>query len=368
MDVLFITRKYPPSVGGMQKLNYKVITEVEKLVNSYIIAWGGSQKWLPLFVITAAVRAILFIITHRVTVLHLGDSVLTPLGLALKWLFHLPTVTMAHGLDVVWSNPLYQDVVPWCLRRMDAIICNSAQTKKECVARGVAPERCTVIPVGIEKEEPLPQNESRAFIGELIGEDLAGDRVLLTVGRLVRRKGVAHFITTALPDIVARYPNVRYLVVGKGPERKMIERAVCESGLEGHVFLLGQVDDATLRRAYASADIFVMPNIPVEGDMEGFGIVALEACAAGLCVVAADLEGIQDAIEDGQNGFLIPPDNADGYVNTILELLADDRRRVEMGQRARRYVQERFSWEVIASAYLEVFEQVISEADGRKSG
>lgn len=369
MKVLFITRKYPPSVGGMQKQSYKITTEVNKLADTRIIAWGGSQLWLPLFIVTAAIRAIFFVATHKVSVLHVGDPVLAPLGLVLKWIFHLPTVTTVNGLDILWPNPLYQAVIPWCLQRMDAVICVSNRVQEECVVRGVDPERCTVIPNGVDDEGgPLSQHESRTFIGRLIGKDILNDKILLTVGRLVRRKGVAHFVRTVLPGIVDHYPTVRYLVIGEGPDRSRIEQAVHKLGLERNVFLLGQVDDVTLHRAYASADVFVMPNIPVEGDLEGFGIAALEACAAGLSVVAADLEGIREAIIPGRNGFLIPPDNVNEYVSTILELLADDQRRVEMGQQARRYVQEQFSWKAVAKAYLDVFEQVTHAPISRKGG
>jgi phosphatidylinositol alpha-1,6-mannosyltransferase len=373
--ILFITRKHPPSVGGMQKLSYQLIQAISQRTATRVVAWGGSQAFLPVFLPYAFLRAILILATRRdVALIHLGDSVLAPLGMVLKGLFRLPIVVTVHGLDVTFPHPLYQWLIPRCLHRLDRLICVSAAAREACRQRGILPEHCTIIPNGIDAAafHTRSPEEARRLLEARLGYPLGDRALLLTVGRLVERKGVAWFVASVLPRLVAARPDIVYLVVGEGPQRGDIETAVQAKGLEGHVVLLGQVDEATLRAAYASAHVFVMPNIPIPGDMEGFGLVALEACTAGCCVVVADLEGIPDAIVPGQNGFLVPPGDTDGYVNTILPLLSDEQRRLSLGRQAQRFVREHYSWEHVAEQYLAVFREVSSSpspvADGGGPG
>jgi len=359
--ILFITRKHPPSVGGMQKLSHQLIQAISQRTATRVVAWGGSQVFLPVFLPYALLRAILVLATRRdVALIHLGDPVLAPLGVILKRLFHRPVVVTVHGLDVTFPHPLYQMLIVPCLYRLDRLICISAAAREACWQHGIPPERCTVIPLGIDAAafHTPPPEEARLHLEARVGYPL-GDRVLLlTVGRLVERKGVAWFVASVLPPLVAARPDILYLVVGEGPQRVTIETAVQEKGLEEHVALLGQVDEATLRSAYAAAHVFVMPNLPVPGDMEGFGLVALEACAAGCLVVAADLEGIPEAIVPGENGFLVPPGDVDAYVKTILPLLRAEQRRQALGRQAQRFVREHYSWEHVAEQYLTVFQEV----------
>jgi phosphatidylinositol alpha-1,6-mannosyltransferase len=114
-----------------------------------------------------------------------------------------------------------------------------------------------------------------------------------------------------------------------------------------------------LRAAYHLADLFVMPNIPVQNDIEGFGLVALEAAAAGRYVVASRLDGIPEAIVPGQNGTLLDPLDSEAFASSILHLLADDRKRIALGLKAREFVERHYSWDIIARKYQQVFMRVV---------
>jgi len=354
----------------MQKLSYQLIQAISQRTATRVVAWGGSQAFLPIFLPYALLRAILILATRRdVALIHLSDSMLAPLGIVLKGLFRLPIVVTVHGLDVTFPHPLYQWLIPRCLHRLDRLICVSAVAREACRQRGILPEHCTIIPNGIDAAafQPPSPEEARRHLEARVGYPLGDRALLLTVGRLVERKGVAWFVASVLPRLVAARPDILYLVVGEGPQRAMIETAVQKTGLEKHVVLLGQVDEVTLHAAYAAAQVFVMPNVRVFGDMEGFGLVALEACAAGCCVVAANLEGIPDAIVPGQNGFLVPPGDFRAYVNTILPLLSDEQRRLALGRQAQHFVQEHYNWQHVAEQYLAVFRDLASPspvADG----
>jgi len=157
-------------------------------------------------------------------------------------------------------------------------------------------------------------NATRADLKKLLGIDLKDKKVLLTVGRLVRRKGVGWFIKNVLPKLGNEYV---YVVTGEGVERQAIEREIKASSLQNRVFLLGRVAEETKTVLLNTADLFIMPNIPVKGDIEGFGIVAIEAAAAGLPVVASNVDGIASAVRQGRSGVLVDPVDAEAMLNAI---------------------------------------------------
>lgn len=361
MVVIYITRKHPPSIGGMQRLSYELATELSRLTDLRVISWGHSQAWLPVFLLLAFISVLFLLVTNRsrIEVIHLGDVVLSPLGAITRRFSHVPVSVNAHGLDVTFPNHLYQSLIVPFLRELDLIICNSESTRLECIKRGVHARRCVVVPVGV-REIPLAVDkaEARRIISGMAGMNLLEKQVIVTVGRLVKRKGVAYFIDKVLPRIVRVNPDVVYLVVGKGPERGRIQRMARERSLRGHVVLLGEVTDEMLNKIYAAADLFVMPNVTVHGDPEGFGIVALEASAAGLCVIANRVDGIQDAITHGENGLLVEAGDTDGLVSVISEMLADDARRKRFGSQSSRFTLERFGWPSIANRYVNEFHKL----------
>jgi phosphatidyl-myo-inositol dimannoside synthase len=364
--VLFISRKYPPSVGGMEQLAYHVTTGVARQRPARIIKWGGSQKWLPLFVPLALVRALIVLATAPVTLIHMGDMVLAPLGWFLRLVSRRPVTIVAHGLDVIYPNAFYQRVIPACVRHLDAVICISQHTRQACLARGIDRERTVVIPVGVDPGAfplSLAGDEPISWLRRW-GQANRSKRILLTVGRLVPRKGVQFFVSQVLPALRARRDDWVYLVIGDGPEREAITATVRERGLEEAVHLLGRAPDDERRAAYALADVFVMPNISVPGDVEGFGIVTVEARMAGLPVVAADLEGIADSFDGEDDGALIPAGDASAFADALDRLL-DTGLTLEARQARRERIASRYSWDYLVGKYLAVFQAV---QDGRPVG
>jgi len=367
--ILFITRKYPPSIGGMQRFSYKLANHLARRADIQVISWGKSQLFLPFFLPVALFRAMWTLSRGTIKVVHLGDCALSPIGVLLKILYDVPLVVSVHGRDLVFPNRLYQHVISRCLKGMDKVICVSEALRKECIERGICEERCEVIPNGVDIPEfDTKTSEKQIQVFKPMIEQLRGRVVLLTVGRLVEKKGIHHFVEKVLPRLLDRGYDVCYIVVGNGPFRGKIEGLIKNHGLEGRVFLLGEVpmEGEALRALYNIADVFVMPNTPVEGDMEGFGIVTLEAAAAGLCVVASRVDGIPSAIINGKNGLLISPYDVDGYVETIASLLKDAERRKRFGERAREFTRRNYNWRKIAKQYLKVFQQVIHEHKGSR--
>lgn len=357
--LLYVTRKHPPSIGGMQRQSYELAAELRKLVDARVISWGRSQTLLPVFLLYALVSTQLLLCRKRTLVdsVHLGDTVLSPLGLALRYLFGVPVSVNTHGLDVIFPSKLYQALVIPCLRKLDLVICNSDATRVECLNRGVPADKCVVIPIGVRKVDRVGSKiEARDSLSEFVGKDLNERKIVLTVGRLVKRKGAANFVARILPQIVAIDPRVLYLVLGDGPQRREIQQNTKMKNLESHVVLTGEVDDHILATAYLASDLFVMPNLHVPGDIEGFGIVALEASSAGLCVVATEVDGIPSAIIHEANGFLVKPDEPGVLSQTIIELLANDEQREALAGKFRDFTQAHFEWPIIAQHYVREFE------------
>jgi glycosyltransferase involved in cell wall biosynthesis len=295
----------------------------------------------------------------------LGDALLSPGGYLLGRIFRIPVAVTVHGRDIVFGFKPYQIVVMWSLKRLDRIISVSASTRQRVLEGGIPPWKTTVIPNGIAigscplRKETDFAEPADMVLKKAIGRSLRGETILLSVGRLVARKGVNYFIREVLPAIVRKKKEVIYLVLGEGPCQRSIKESILEQELVDHVICFGKVDETLLWSFYRIADIFVMPNIRVEGDMEGFGIVALEACLAGLPVVASDLEGIKDAIRHGENGFLVDAGNSEEFIATILDLIEAPINRKKLGNKARKFVVSHFNWDDVVRRYLREFEITI---------
>lgn len=357
--ILFITRKYPPSVGGMERLSFQVTTGVAAQEPAALIAWGGRQTWLPFFFIYAGLKALWLCATRPIDLIHISDVALALLGWLLRGLTRRPVIVNAHGLDVIYPKRLYQAIVVSAARRLDHVICNSEHTRRQCLERGITAVRTTVIPVGIDAGVPcmrLADGERDRWLARW-GVNGAPLHILLTVGRLVPRKGVRWFVAEVLPRLADHRDDWVYLIIGDGPERRAIAAAAADPRVTRRVHLLGRVSEADLRTAYAIADLFIMPNVPVPGDSEGFGIVHLEARAAGLPVVAAAIEGIAESFVSEEDGWLTPAGDAPAFVAAIERVLDtplsfDDRTR-----RAAR-IAAQYDWPHIVVAYRAVFRDV----------
>ena len=147
-----------------------------------------------------------------------------------------------------------------------------------------------------------------------------------------------------------------YIVAGDGPEFDRIRQIVSKRKLENQVVMLGRVSDDTRKVLLNASDIFIMPNNTVDDDIEGFGIVILEAGSCGLPVVASNLQGIRDAITDGKNGYLVGEGDVDGFLNRIrsINLIKED---------IRTFVNAKFNWENIYRNYRDVIFDEISETN-----
>lgn len=369
MKILFISRAYPPIVGGIENQNYELSVWLSKIAYVKTIANTRGRKFLPLFAPYALLKALA--ILRKYDAVLLGDGNLAIVGWLIKIFSKKPVICVIHGLDInygsvslgVWYEKilifLHQKLwVGFFIKKLDKFIAVGNETVRIAGGKGIAPEKIVFIPNGVDAEKFL-EKYPREKLDEVLGEKTEGKKFLLTSGRLAKRKGVAWFIQNVLPLLPE---NSIYVVAGAGPDQKNIEDAVKESKMEKRVRLLGYVPDEARNILFGTCDVFIQPNIKVEGDMEGFGISVIEAAASGIPVVASCLEGLKDAIRDGQNGFLVESEDAGAWVAKINELLSRDEFRQEFGEKARRYVIENYGWGKISGKYLEEINGVISKS------
>lgn len=346
-ELLIITRNYPPQTGGLENYSFHLIRALRRRMRLRVIALGKSRPHLIWFLPLALGGGFKSVWFDAIPRIHLCDGLLAPIGRMLK-LFSRSRVSISvHGLDVTFSQPLYQRLIPSCLRHLDQIVCVSRSTRDECLKRGIPAERCVVIPNGIPVEEFRLAGERHDLIPELersLGRPLAGRKILVTVGRLVKRKGVQWFVEEVLPRLGTKY---LYVIVGTGPEQEAIQDAVIRRNLQDQVVLTGRQPDRLRNSLLQAADAFIMPNIRIPGDVEGFGIAALEAGACGLPVIAAGIQGIRDAVIDGVTGYLVREGDAGKFADRI-ESVELDRDLI------RSTVISRFSWDRVGREYAQL--------------
>lgn len=374
MRILYISHTHPPeggileNVGGMQRVSQQLVKELKRKesveVFTETINVSGEGRiamntigflFEQLFRLPHAIRE------HEADVVLFSSMVTASLSYFVRDKVSVPMVTINHGRDVTLPVKPYQWFVPKIFASLDGVISVSRATREECIKRGMNPEKGVALPNGFDfkKLNNFPsKQESRNRLQQNFRIPLENNFLLLTVGRKVERKGHEWFIREVLPKIDEQ---IVYVTIGDGPEFENIKQAAEESDAEEHIFLLGRQPDEVLKQAYAAADLFIMPNIPVEGDMEGFGIVLLEANMARTPAVAADLEGIKDVIAQGKNGFRVPPRDANQFSEKVHQILSN--KLEHFSEQTRSYVLKQFSWRQVSQQYIIFLQSVIDQYD-----
>ena len=345
--ILFISRNYPPKIGGLETYSYNLIQEFEQHHIVHKIVLSRSIIHLLWFLPYCLVAGTVTAWRHSIGHIHLCDGLLSPVGIILKFITRAHISVSIHGLDITYRNVFYQLLIPRCTARLDKTICVSHATRSECRRRGVPDKKSIVIPNGIRPDElylDQPKEVLQRQLEPIIGRANREKKILVPVGRLVKRKGVTWFLDSVMSRLDSDYI---YIIAGDGPELASIRESIRTHEWEQRVFAPGRVTGDVRKILYNAADIFVMPNISVADDMEGFGITIVEAGSCGLPVVASNLQGIRDAVLEGQTGYLVEEGDADGFLKQIrsMNLAKED---------IRTYVNAKFNWENIYLDYQNV--------------
>lgn len=381
MRLLFVSHSLPPvgrpmaNVGGMQRVSSELFTalqDVEEIeLTPRLMRSGFAWSHVRIVPFLArSLRSIRRMAERREIDVVLFSSMVTA-SMAYPLRRHLRehgvfTAAIVHGLDITMDFAPYQRFVPKVFDALDIVLPVSRATAAACIERGLDPDRASVVPNGINLDRftapPGSRNARRTILTRL--EDplrplKQDDFVLVSVGRLVKRKGFEWFVGNVMPLLP---DHVQYWLAGDGPEYENIRAEIAARGLQDRVRLLGRLSESDLSRLYRGADLFVMPNVPVNGDMEGFGVVMLEAGLGGLPVIGSRLEGIRDVISEGSNGHFIEPGNAWDFSEAIMRYVYSEAELEHASHRAMHHVRDTFSWKAVADRYIDVLtERVLPE-------
>ena len=386
MEILFITHKYPPSIGGMEKQSFELTQGMKKHAVVHLLCCDGSESKVRFFwSLKSRIREKLR--QHPgISILHFNDGLAASFCSGADDFPGLIRSATLHGLDVVFPNAFFQRKILPRFRHFHSIIAVSQATAQACIERGLSPEKITVIPNGVDHDIAAykPDDAAQQAFLDQYGAVLAGKKTLILMGRPVLRKGFSWFLKSVFPQLPADFqvliigpfrkkrPFSAYLLellpttfrkqlelmFGMPSDEDTLRNVLKAPELQGRVRHLGRLPFTEIMQVMSAAHAFVMPNIPVEGDMEGFGLVCLEANLRGLPVFASNLEGITDAVQDQKNGWLLPTQDIQAWIKSLSVLQTDPDFVRAFGVQSKQYVLNHFGWEKMSLAYYQHFENL----------
>jgi glycosyltransferase involved in cell wall biosynthesis len=306
--VVFAARLMPPKVvGGLERLSADVLEglRAEFPVRDLANYGGKPAQWRYLAALRGRVRR-----EARAAPAPVVDGSDASLAFAVA-AGRAPCVLRVQGLDLLFPNPLHQFLLRKYLPRVAAFAPCSAPTGALLARFRIPEERIHVVHPAAEAPPgwaPAPKP----------------GRILM-VGRLVARKGVVPFLETVWPLVGARLPEARLDVAGDGPERDAVRKAAEGAPHGDRITLHGRAPQPLLESLYREADLLVLNNQPSTADFEGFGIVAAEAAARGIPVVANRLDGVVDSVLPGRTGFLVEAGDAAGMADAVAAIVRRER-------------------------------------------
>ncbi len=373
-NILLVTSEYPPGPGGIGNHAYSltkaladkgyniiVITNADYVEKQKINEFDKKQKanitinriyntgYKTYINRIKEVKKV--IRSHDISVVLLSGKFSLWIGGTLKILGgKFRSVAILHGSEVKMSNLFFKWFTDYSISKIDCLIPVSAFTHSLLTDK-LQKKPFEIVENGIDIEE-------MKLLGETEKDTLAlqGNPALLTVGNVTPRKG-QHRVIKALPEIIKLYPDVHYNVIGLPTYEKEFNKLAKELNVDNHITFHGRLPERSdLATAYKKADCFIIlsENQP-DGDVEGFGIVILEANYFGLPAIGAKGCGIEDAIDDGYNGYLVDGDSATEIIDRLKLVVS---RKNELSKNSAGWANNH-SWDKIGDKYIEVINRVV---------
>ncbi|MBI5682439.1 MAG: glycosyltransferase family 4 protein [Deltaproteobacteria bacterium] len=371
---LLITNDYPPIVSGIGTVFYNLFKLQDKKEYFILCPWEkGSEDFdkkddMPVIrvkvptgeskvskVLKTVINLLVifkYVFKLKVGRIHCGQIISNGIaGLLCKKLLNIPYVVWVYGSETIrfGDSKLLASIMRRVLSSAEIVVAISDFTKEEYLQFGVDREKLMIITPGVDTSLFTTKDKSDRLLQKY---NLYNKKVLLTVARLDERKG-HDMVIRAMSSLKGQFPDIVYLIVGRGREEQRIRNLVREEGLEDLVVFAGYVSDEELPDYYNLCDIFILPNretklTALKGDYEGFGIVFLEANACGKPVIGGRSGGVRDAVEEGVTGVLVDPDSIDEIVSAIKNFLINKEEMYRMGIAGRQRVEKQFDWNILA--------------------
>ena len=377
---LLISEIFPPKNGGSGRWFWELYHRLPK--NEYIIAAGktegdeafdkthdlhlqrlnlSSPSWgiksltglKFYFRVFGQIRKL--IKRHEITTIHCGRCLPEGfIGYLFYKFFNIPYICYIHGEDVeaAATSRELSWMVNKALTHASKLICNSQNTANLLLNNWQAcPNKTVILNPGCDTKRFIPAQPN-----EKVKESLGwqGKQVVLTVGRLQERKG-QDMLIKAIPEIAKSIPNILYAIIGGGEEKTKLENLVNELGIRENVLFMSEVSDEQMIQAYQQCDIFVLPNRTVGQDIEGFGMVLVEAQACAKAVIAGDSSGTAETMIIGETGFIVDCTKSEPIANKLIELLQSPEQCSILGAAGRVHVEKALDWQVHTEKAQAVF-------------
>lgn len=363
-SILLVTNDFGPRAGGIESF---VIGLLERIPVGEVVVYTSfqpdhesyDQKWLSDYqvrVIRDKSKVLLptprvirelqgLIRQNSITKVWFGAA--APLGVASRWLRKAGAtriVALTHGHEVWWSK-----IWPfsWAIseigKQVDYLTYLGTFTKSALSPHIKDASKLIRVAPGIDTDHFSPSDSMSLRQRHGLGSRLT----IVSVGRLVHRKGQDRLIE-ALPKVLESIPDAALVLVGEGPYRKHLDALVNKYDLSGNVFFIGRINFAELPNYIGMGDVFAMPSRSrLFGlEVEGLGIVYLEASSCGLPVIGGSSGGAPDAVLDGETGYVVDGNDLTAISTQIVRLLSDAKLRKEMGERGRKWAIENWRWEI----------------------
>ena len=293
---------------------------------------------------------------HRVDQLHCGRCLPEGVMAYIIWLvYKIPYKCFIHGEDV--ETAALSRELSWMLRKVfskaSTLICNSQNSANILIGKWQIPaKKITVLHPGVDATRFVPAPKNNITKRSLGWNDKT---VILTVGRLQERKGQDMMIK-ALPAIIKQVPSVLYAIIGDGEQRNALISLAEELGVTEHVMFMGEVSDNEMIQSYQQCDIFVLPNRTVGNDIEGFGMVLVEAQACGKPVIAGDSGGTSETMVKGKTGFIVDCSTPEPLAKQMIHLFCSPNLMRELQVNARKHIENNLDWKSLTKSIELVFQ------------
>ena len=342
-------------VGGIETHSYQFYTRLSARRPVKLVALRRQSlvhlAWFLPYALMIAFREVLL---RRVEVIYFSDGVICALALLLRPFTRARFVVTIHGLEMIYGNPLARRLMCWSVRCCERVAVNSKLTLELTARAGVPAARLLPIYMGVGPLELSEEHYNTLKEGFEREHPLrfGRDRILLNFGRQVRRKGLVAFLEKGMPLLD---PDIKLLIGGRGPELDRLYQLGSSAELRDRVIVLGPLEEELAAMLRRSADLFVMPNIHMPNDVEGFGMTQLEAMHAGTPVVAFAVDALVESIREG--GYLMPADDYQAFAGQIhfYYALSAAEKEAKVAE-AQDYVRREYSWDKSTQHYLDIFE------------
>lgn len=365
MEILIVTQDFPPERGGIQTYTLELARHFLKRGHAVrVIAPGRKDDPVPLPGLAECVRLavpssflwarLLAFLPGYLRARPSIDRVLFAQWQGVVGAAFVPKAgrreyALIHGRELLTSvfGPLGPALMRRAFARLDGAFPNSREVMR--LARERTPPGCRfeLSHPGVDPQAFRPADA--AFLRARYG--LGDAPVIASIGRMVARKNLGLLIE-ALPAVRAAVPGTRLLLGGTGPERDGLVAKARALGLSDAVLFPGRIDDAEMPAHYSLASVFALPSLSAAKDVEGFGIVYLEAGACGAPVVGGRAGGVPDVVADGETGLLIDPRSRAELERALIGLLRDPERAKAMGRRSRERILAEFTWDLCGDRIL----------------